>query len=86
NTLRTPWFHQMDIRVTKKWYFKKFSLETYLDIQNVYYNKTRDIPSLVQVTDINGQPTYTDPYHYQLKELENKNGVLQPQLGIIIGY
>lgn len=86
NTLRTPWFHQMDIRVTKKWYFKKFSLETYLDIQNVYYNQTLDVPSLVQVTDVNGQPVYADPARYQLKELENKNGVLQPQLGIIIGY
>ena len=86
NTLRLPWFHQMDIRVTKKWYLKKFSLETYLDIQNVYFNKTRDITSLVPVTDANGQPLFADPFRYQLKQLENKNGVLQPQLGIIISY
>jgi hypothetical protein len=76
----------MDIRVTKKWYLKKFSLEVYLDIQNVYFNKTRDVPSLIPVTDANNQPVYTDPAHYQLKFLENQNGVLQPQLGIIIGY
>jgi len=86
NTLRLPWFHQMDMRVTKKWYFKKLSLETYLDIQNVYYNKTLDVPSLVQVTDQNGLPVYSDPFHYQVKQLENRNGVLQPQLGIIISY
>ena len=86
NTQRLPWFHQMDIRVTKKWYLKKFSLETYLDIQNVYFNKTRDIPSLIPATDASNQPLYTDPAHYQLKLLENKNGVIQPQLGIIISY
>jgi hypothetical protein len=87
NTLRLPWFHQLDLRVTKKWYLPRWTLEVYLDIQNAYYNKTRDVPSLVPVTDQNGVPLYTsDMQSYQLKLLENRNGILQPQLGIIIGY
>ena len=34
NSQRLPWFHQLDIRATKKWYFKKWSFELYLDLQN----------------------------------------------------
>jgi hypothetical protein len=86
NTLRLPWFHQLDIRVTKKWYFSQWSLELYLDIQNAYFHKTQDVPSLIPVLDANGNPTYTDAMHYQLKQLNNVNGILQPQLGIIISY
>ncbi len=87
NTERLPWFHQLDIRVTKKWYFKHMNLELYLDIQNLYYHKTKEPSSLTLAIDASGAPLYTpDNLHYQTKLLENKNGILQPQLGIIIGY
>jgi TonB family protein len=33
---RLPAFHQLDIRVDKKWQFKQWALGIYLDIQNVY--------------------------------------------------
>jgi TonB family protein len=35
-TSRMPLFHQMDIRVDKRWQFKSWSLSAYLDVQNVY--------------------------------------------------
>lgn len=33
---RLPTFHQLDVRVDKKWVFDTFSLTTYLDLLNVY--------------------------------------------------
>jgi outer membrane receptor protein involved in Fe transport len=36
NAERLPLFHQLDLRVDKKWVFKKWMLSLYLDIQNVY--------------------------------------------------
>ncbi len=33
---RLPIFHQLDIRLDKRWTFKTWQLSTYLDIQNVY--------------------------------------------------
>ncbi|HWB64062.1 MAG TPA: TonB-dependent receptor [Chitinophagales bacterium] len=87
NTLRLPWFHQMDIRVTKKWYFKKLSLDLYLDIQNLYYSKTYDMPIFTYVQDANGNPVYTpNNQSYVTKLLTNTSQVIQPQLGIIINY
>ena len=36
---RNPLFHQLDIRIDKKWQWRYLSLTTYLDVQNVYYHK-----------------------------------------------
>jgi hypothetical protein len=36
---RLPLFHQMDMRVDKRWQFQDWRLSTYLDIQNVYNNQ-----------------------------------------------
>ena len=35
---RLPLFHQLDLRVDKRWQFRTWRLSTYLDIQNVYNN------------------------------------------------
>lgn len=33
---RLPNFHALDVRVDKRWYFNRYTLVTYLDIQNIY--------------------------------------------------
>ena len=87
NTLRLPWFTQLDIRITKKWYLPHFALELYLDVQNVYYSQQKDVPYFNYITDSNGNPLYTpDHLSYQTKLLPNSNGILQPGLGLIISY
>jgi hypothetical protein len=35
---RLPLFHQLDIRIDKRWQFRTWRFSTYLDIQNVYNN------------------------------------------------
>lgn len=39
---RLPLFHQLDLRVDKRWQFKYWSLSAYLDIQNVYNNQNTE--------------------------------------------
>jgi TonB family protein len=36
NSERLPLFHQLDIRVDKRWKFKSWQLSAYVDLQNVY--------------------------------------------------
>jgi hypothetical protein len=31
-----PLFHQLDVRIDKRWQFKSWALSTYLDVQNAY--------------------------------------------------
>lgn len=39
NTQRLPAFHQLDVRVDKSFFFRKWSLIFYADIQNIYNYK-----------------------------------------------
>ena len=36
NSERLPLFHQLDLRVDKRWIFRRWQLSAYLDVQNVY--------------------------------------------------
>jgi TonB family protein len=35
-TSRLPLFHQLDVRVDKRWQFRSWALSAYLDVQNIY--------------------------------------------------
>jgi TonB family protein len=41
-TERLPLFHQLDVRVDKRWQFKSWALSAYLDVQNVYNNPAKE--------------------------------------------
>jgi hypothetical protein len=36
NTLRYPAYHRLDVRIEKKFVFRKWTLDAYLDVQNLY--------------------------------------------------
>ncbi len=84
NTQRLTVFHQLDLRIDKEYYFKKWSLNLYLDIQNLYNFKARQPDVLVQMLDANGQPVIKDPLNYELKYLPSESGTVLPTIGIIV--
>jgi len=88
NTGRTNTFTQLDIRVDKKYFFKKSALNFYLDIQNFLNQKTYFNPYLTVVRDVNGSPEIDPdkPDSYKLKELENSSGTVVPTLGVIFEF
>jgi len=91
NALRLGASHQLDLRVDKDFYFKKFSLMVYLDIQNVYMFRA-DSPDLYVLNrDANGNAIIENPtapifqQNYSLKKLvDNSAGTLLPTVGIIV--
>ncbi|MBK8145713.1 MAG: carboxypeptidase-like regulatory domain-containing protein [Bacteroidetes bacterium] len=58
NENRLPINHQLDIRVDKKYFFKHWNLNLFLDIQNVYKFSAKDRENLSVVRDANGQPLF----------------------------
>lgn len=86
NTDRLTVFHQLDLRVDKEYYFKKWSLNVYLDIQNLYNFKAQQPDVLVQERDSNGQALINpaDPTRYVLKYLPSESGTILPTIGIIV--
>ena len=54
NTQRLPAFHQRDVRVDKSFFFRKWSLIFYADIQNIYNYKALGPDELVPVENPDG--------------------------------
>jgi outer membrane receptor for ferrienterochelin and colicin len=88
NTERLKPFHQLDLRVDKEYYFRKWSLNLYLDVQNVYNFKAQSPAELVQVRDENNQPIVlpTTPPRYELHYLSSESGTVLPTIGIIVEF
>ena len=84
NSLRNPSFHQLDIRIDKKYYFKKWTLNIYLDIENVY-NKVAVLgPNLSVVRNEFGEPIENSDGLYDPLYIENTYGQFLPSIGLII--
>lgn len=88
NTQRTKPLHAMNLRVDKKWFFKKWNLNLYLDIQNLYASKQPGPPNIDVVRDENNQPISdpNDASRYQLQLLNNNNGNIIPSIGVVIEF
>jgi hypothetical protein len=85
NTQRLKEFHQLDVRIDKQFFFRKFSLMFYLDIQNLYNFQAQLAPNLLRVEDV---PPFMDNgvEKYQLKELSNTSGTRLPSIGIMFEF
>ena len=88
NAVRLAGFHQLDLRLDKKYYFRKWNLNWYVDIQNAYNFKAEQAPLLIPVRDLEGnvQIDPSDASRYQLKYLDNPAGSILPTVGIIVEF
>jgi outer membrane receptor for ferrienterochelin and colicin len=88
NEERLDPFHQLDLRVDKGYFYNKWSLMFYLDIQNIYNFKADQPDYLIRVTDDDGVPI-TDPDNpdkYVLKTVESSSGTILPTIGIMVEF
>lgn len=74
---------QLDIRVDKKWSFKKFSLDLFLDIQNVLGTDLPQEPRYGLDRDANGD--IINPRRLVLVNASNSSTVL-PSVGIVLNF
>jgi hypothetical protein len=86
NTKRISIYHQLDIRIDKKWFFKKWTLNAFLDIQNIYGYATQTKPALDVQRNANGSPIVdpNDNSRYLPQVIPQNNGFTQPAIGIIV--
>ena len=85
NGVRLKSNHGLDIRIDKKWYWKKVTLNVYLDIQNLYNFQAETPPSLIAVRNADGSfQTITDsnPERYNLSYIDNTAGTVLPSIGL----
>jgi hypothetical protein len=90
NAYRNKGSYELDIRIDKKYYFRRWDLDVYVDIQDLTNAHTDLAPYLNVDTDANGRPitdpNNTNPPHYKMHYLKNSNGNIIPSVGIIAEF
>lgn len=94
NTERLPLFMQLDLRIDKKFNFKKTSLGVFLDFQNAFLYKTPYIPNFTferneantgfMTTD--GNPIATDGSNAIPVILKQRRATIVPSIGVIFEF
>jgi hypothetical protein len=97
NSLRSGVIGGLDIRVDKKWFFERWSLNVYVDVQNVLANAV-GFPQLIldRPLDDNNQPVggpvVINPeapaaeQRYRLKEINDATGSRIPSIGVMVEW
>ncbi|TAH43993.1 MAG: TonB-dependent receptor [Bacteroidetes bacterium] len=88
NTERNSVSHGMDIRIDKKWFFKKWALNLYLDIQNIYNSQTSTQDYIDVVRDNAGNPVEStdNPLQYKTYKIKNTSGNILPSVGVMVEF
>ncbi len=87
NQLRLSGFHQLDVRIDKTYYFDKWTLGLYLDIQNLY-NFSAESQDILTNLDENGNPNVDpdNPDEYDLRRINNESGTVLPSIGVTVEF
>lgn len=94
NALRLGGFNSSDIRIDKKWNFRKTTIDLFLDITNWYVSRNPAIPEYTFKRTVdnsgfqttNGQPVKADGSNAIPTSVKNDDARLTPTIGLIIEF
>lgn len=87
NQERFDAFHQLDVRVDKKYFYDKWSLMFYVDIQNAYNFQSKGLDYIIREQNGDGSfKTVNNDTEYVLNNIENFSGTVLPTIGIMVEF
>ncbi|MBK9290395.1 MAG: TonB-dependent receptor [Bacteroidetes bacterium] len=87
NQLRLDPYNQLDIRVDKKYFFDRWSLMLYLDVQNLYNYQAKGPDNYVRERNPDGSFKLSDDgTRYVLRPIPNTTGTILPTIGIMVEF
>jgi hypothetical protein len=88
NSERFGTYTQLDVRLDKTWYWKKLSLNFYIDVQNMLSSQADAQSVLIPSLDSNGNKIInaTNSNKYVLEELDRSSGNILPGFGFIVDF
>jgi hypothetical protein len=87
NTQRNGAFHQVDLRLDRKWFFDTWSLDVFMDVQNLTGAAPPQPAQLDVVRDpATGTPipSVTNPGSYDPRYISTATGAVLPAIGMIV--
>lgn len=86
NTGRLPTYGQIDIRVDKVYYIKRYMLGFYIDIQNITKSTFREPDILMSTGEIENPTAPFGEQRYKMKYIEQSSGTILPTLGVTFEF
>lgn len=82
NSERYNSFAQVDLRLDKDFYFKKWRLGFYIDIQNVFNSSLKQPDAWISTGEIVNPDAPKEEQRYRLKPIKMESGNLVPTIGL----
>lgn len=86
NGSRLDPYWQLDLRLDKNFYFPRWTLGLYLDLQNVTFSKIRQPDSYLSTGEIVNPEALPPDQRYALEVLELYSGTIVPALGVTVEF
>ncbi len=88
NSERLKAAHALDLRIDKKYFFNKWNLNVFMDVQNAYGFESEQPPILLVKRDAEGNAIINpdNPTQYETEFIDNISGFTQPSIGIIVEF
>ena len=86
NSERYSSFAQVDLRLDKDFYFKKWRLGFYIDIQNVFNSSLKQPDAWISTGEIVNPDAPKEEQRYRLKPIKMESGNLVPTLGLTVEF
>ena len=86
NQSRLDPYYQIDLRVDKDFYFKKWTLGLYVDLQNVTFSKIRQPDAYLSTGEIVNPEDLPADQRYALEILELWSGTIVPAIGVTVEF
>ena len=86
NTGRLDAFAQLDLRVDKDFYFKKWRFGVYLDLQNITGSKLKQPDALMSTGVIENPEAPYSEQRYVMKTVKQESGTILPTIGLTVEF
>ncbi len=86
NQSRLDPYYQIDLRVDKNFYFRKWTLGLYVDLQNVTFSKIRQPDAYLSTGEIVNPEALPMEQRYALETLELYSGTIVPAIGVTVEF
>lgn len=86
NQCRLDPYWQLDLRVDKDFYFRKWTLGLYLDLQNVTFSKIRQPDAYLSTGTVVNPDDLLPEQRYEMELLELYSGTIVPAIGITVEF
>ena len=86
NTCRLASYAQLDLRIDKNYFFRKWRLGWYISLQNVTGSKLKEQDAFISTGEILNQNDPLKEQRYRMRTIKQETGSIIPSLGITVEF